>query len=157
MTGSEIVKRMIRIRKTTSQKLAEELGISKSALSHSIAGAKSTMSVDWLVEALYCLGCEVVVRPFEGLLGDMKTEWVLTPGSEARTKRINAVAAQLKAKGQSDNLSETEEYVSKEMNKRIKAMEKAARDGDARKMAALPKRIETAEDEEPSADEDEDY
>lgn len=62
MTGKEIVKEILLLRKWSQSKLAEEVGKSQTNITGYLNRGKNEMRLDVFVEMVEAMGCEVIVR-----------------------------------------------------------------------------------------------
>ena len=62
MTGKEIVKEILLLRKWSQSKLAEEVGKNQTNITGYLNRGKNEMRLDVFVEMVEAMGCEVIVR-----------------------------------------------------------------------------------------------
>ena len=62
MTGKEIVKDILALRKWSQSKLAEEMGKSQTNITGYLNRGKNEMRLDVFVEMIGAMGCEVIVQ-----------------------------------------------------------------------------------------------
>lgn len=71
MTGKEIIKELLLLRKWSQTKLAEEIGKSQTNITGYLNRGKNEMRLDVFVEMVEAMGCEVVVQDKMG----SKSKW----------------------------------------------------------------------------------
>ena len=62
MTGKEIIKEILLLRKWSQSKLAEEMGKNQTNITGYLNRGKNEMRLDVFVEMAEAMGCEVIVR-----------------------------------------------------------------------------------------------
>jgi len=75
MTGKDIVKEILLLRKWSQSKLAEEIGKSQTNVTGYLNRGKNEMRLDVFVEMVEAMGCEVIVQDKMGSSAKWKVKY----------------------------------------------------------------------------------
>ena len=85
MTGKEIVKDILALRKWSQSKLAEEMGKSQTNITGYLNRGKNEMRLDVFVEIVEAMGCEVIVQDKMGSSKKWKIKYQDTPNENTES------------------------------------------------------------------------